>query len=321
MTATPHDAFFKAVFSRPENALGELKAVLPPALVAAFEPGSVRLMPGSFVDERLSSRHTDLLYSVQLAGREALVYILFEHQSTIDPLLVVRVLIYVARVWDDWVANNAAATRVPPVVPVVLYHGASSWTAATELLDVIDLPEDLLVTLRPLLPSLRFVLDDLTQRQDAELRSREVAALGRLALLLLRHLRDLRPDPDRLDAFVRSVSDLLSTLSARERALTFCYILEVSERRPEALTAALQGAVGPDVLEDVMTAAEQLRREGSLRGKRSLLLRQLRAKFGQVTAEVEQRVASADEAALDAWAERVLTANSPDEVTRGAEST
>ncbi|MCW8138179.1 MAG: Rpn family recombination-promoting nuclease/putative transposase, partial [Planctomycetota bacterium] len=45
MTATPHDAFFKAVFSRPENALGELKAVLPPALVAALEPGSVRLMP------------------------------------------------------------------------------------------------------------------------------------------------------------------------------------------------------------------------------------------------------------------------------------
>lgn len=104
--------------------------------------------------------------------------------------------------------------------------------------------------------------------------------------------------------------------------MAFCHILEVGERRPEAVAAALRGAVGPEVLEDVMTAAEQLRREGEqrglLRGKRSVLLRQLRVKFGQVSAAVEQRVTTADEAALDAWTERVLSATSAEEATGGS---
>jgi hypothetical protein len=317
MAATPHDAFFKAVFSRPENALGELRAVLPPALLAALDTTTAQVVPGSFVDEELTARHTDLLYSVKLAGRDALLYVLFEHRSTIDPLLVVRVFLYVARIWDDWLSRNEGASRVPPVIPIVLYHGPTAWTAATELLDVVDLPADLLAAVRPHLPSLRFVLDDLAQRQDADLRARETAVLGRLALLLMRNLRELRPEPGRVDAFLRSVADLLSALSGRDRHIALCYILEVGERPPEAVAAAFRGAVEPEVLEDVMTAAEQLRREGALRSKRSVLLRQLRLKFGQVSPAVEQRVASAEEASLDACLERVLTASSAEEATGG----
>jgi predicted transposase YdaD len=41
---------------------------------------SLRLMPGSFVDDELRSRHTDLLFSVTFRGRPALIYVLFEHQ-------------------------------------------------------------------------------------------------------------------------------------------------------------------------------------------------------------------------------------------------
>lgn len=109
----------------------------------------------------------------------------------------------------------------------------------------------------------------------------------------MRHLRDVRPDPAKVDSFLRSVADLLDHLPDRDRVLSFRHILEVGERRPEAVQAALRGVTGPKVLEDVMNAAEQLRREGEqtglLRGKRSVLLRQLRVRFSLVTSNVEQR--------------------------------
>lgn len=323
---SPHDAFFKAMFSQPENAIGQFKALLPPAVLAHLDLTTARVVPGSFVSEDLTTRHTDLLYEVQFGARPALLFILFEHQSWVDPALPVRLLIYITRIWEDWLRRNEGATQVPAVIPLVLYHGATAWTAATQLLDVIDLPADALAAVREHLPTFRFVLDDLTQRSDQDLRAREGAVLGRLALLLMRHLRDLRPEPAKVDAFLRSVADLLSHLPHRDRVQSFRYILEVAERRPDAVQAALRGVASPRVLEDVMTAAEQLRREGEqtgrlegeltgrLLGKRSMLLRQLRVRFGQITPEVEQRITTSDEPSLDTWADRVLTATSVGDV-------
>lgn len=84
MTVTPHDALFKAAFSQVELAAEELRHVLPSALLARMDLAQLSLEAGSFVDDSLRERHTDLLYSVPLDDRPARVYILFEHQSSDD---------------------------------------------------------------------------------------------------------------------------------------------------------------------------------------------------------------------------------------------
>lgn len=84
MTRQPHDALVKAALSRRENAAGALRAVLPPALLAELDLASLRLVQGSFVDERLSERLTDLVYEVTLAGRPGLVcFVVYEHQGSL----------------------------------------------------------------------------------------------------------------------------------------------------------------------------------------------------------------------------------------------
>ena len=45
-----HDGLFKATFSQVEHAAGELRAILPPALVARLDFSTLTLCPGSFVD-------------------------------------------------------------------------------------------------------------------------------------------------------------------------------------------------------------------------------------------------------------------------------
>jgi hypothetical protein len=62
-----------------------------------------------------------------------------------------------------------------------------------------------------------------------------------------------------------------------------------------------------------MTAGQRLREEGERRGiqkgKSSLLLGQLRQRFGnQVGAEIERQVATASAEQLDAWGRRILSA-------------
>ena len=102
----PHDAFFKEVFSRAKTAKGELEAMLPKALVAELDFSTAQLHSGSFVDEQLRQRHSDLLWSVRLRGREALLYVLLEHQSRPDPLMPFRILRYMVRIWDRWLRRG-----------------------------------------------------------------------------------------------------------------------------------------------------------------------------------------------------------------------
>jgi hypothetical protein len=73
MPNTPHDGLFKATFSQVEHAAGELRAILPPALVTRLDFSTLTLCPGSFVDEAFSWRHTDLLFTATFAGRPAML--------------------------------------------------------------------------------------------------------------------------------------------------------------------------------------------------------------------------------------------------------
>src|SRR6185295_13119909 len=112
MTATPHDALFKSTFSQVEHAASILRALLPAPLSAAIDWSTLEVRPGSFIDEALADRHTDLLFSVRIAGRDARIHVLYEHQSTPDPLMPFRVLRYVVRIWEAGVRAKASATTL-----------------------------------------------------------------------------------------------------------------------------------------------------------------------------------------------------------------
>ncbi len=72
----PHDAFFKEVFSNAKAAEAEIEAMLPASLVAELDFSTAKLHPGSFVDEDLRQRHSDLLWGVRLSNKDALLYVL-----------------------------------------------------------------------------------------------------------------------------------------------------------------------------------------------------------------------------------------------------
>jgi predicted transposase/invertase (TIGR01784 family) len=105
MIPNPHDLLFKGVFGQPEHARGMLRAIAPTVLAEALDWSMLSLQLGSFVDAALSSQHTDLLYSTTWReGGEALVYLLFEHQSSppTEGLMAERLLRYQGRIWDRW---------------------------------------------------------------------------------------------------------------------------------------------------------------------------------------------------------------------------
>src|SRR5262249_47260686 len=121
-----------------------------------------------------------------------LIYLLFEHQSTDDPLMPFRLLLYMVRVWEALVRETPSIRRLPAILPLVLHHSERGWGSPTTLHGIIDLDEGALGIVGKHIPQFEMVLDDLSAQTDDSLRARALSALGRLCLFCLRHAREPR---------------------------------------------------------------------------------------------------------------------------------
>jgi len=199
--SSPHDALFRHTFGQPEHAAGLFKARLPLAIVEAIDWSTLTLEPGSFVDDNLTWRHSDLLFRASLQPGHATdpthdvwLYLLVEHQSTPHPLMPARTLIYITRLWSELLRNDPNLKRLPPVLPLVVYHGAESWSAPVHLHEVIAVDAAMRQALAPYLPTFQIALEDLSTQTDDDLRARAFTQLGALTMLCLQRL-PLTTDP------------------------------------------------------------------------------------------------------------------------------
>ncbi len=328
-----HDALVKFAFSNVEHARGVLATALPPAIAARIDFATLRLVPGSFVDDALRDRHADLLFSARVAGREAFVYLLLEHKSDPEPLVPLQLLRYMVRIWDQHLGSlppreRARASKIPVIVPIVLHHGAGGWTAALTFESILDADEALLAALGEHVPRLRLAIEDLVEQSDDNLHTRAATAFARLTLWCLKNAGDAGWLGGELGRWKDLMRDVLAEPDGlKALAALFRYILRVNPAaRPEVLRGLLPGDRAPEVEEAVMNwfdeqmdrgrkeARREGERDGLCKGQRGLLLKQLRVRFGEVPAGVVARVDAADSPQLDLWAERFVTASSLDDV-------
>ena len=306
----PHDALFKAAFGEPAHAAGELRAVLPPDVVAALDLRTLRRVPGSFVDAALAERHTDVLFAVDTVdGRVAYVYVLLEHQSTVDPLMPHRILGYLVRIWEAHVTSHEHALPLPPIVATVVSHAPGGWTAATRFEDVVAL-DGPLAAFAPFTPSFGFALDDLATVPDEVLLRRRMTAWSRVVLVTLKHVWTDS------GAILRAADLVRQVLRARDGERVLLILLSYAYRtaRDRERLLAVAAKIHEKVFAMAMTIADQLIQEGLEKGQRAVLLRQLAHRFGPLPAHVAARVDAASPDDLGRWAERLLDVAALDDV-------
>ena len=267
----PHDKLFRRTFGNPRHAEGVFRTLLPGEVVARADWSRLKLEEGTYVDEELKQRQSDVLFSVPLGGRPALLYLLFEHQSSADPHMPLRMLRYLVRIWDRWVEAKPGrkAAALPAVIPMVLYHGDRPWTAATELREIIDLAHDEGAAIEAYLPRWRILLDDLTALREEELLGRQrLSTMAKLAQALLRSLRH-----ERVVRLLARLLDLMREVERDPAGLSDfrTLIYYVWEAGPPAewteVEAFMQANMGEKVGIEVRSIADVYRAEGWAKGR------------------------------------------------------
>ena len=91
-----------------------IEALANAFLVAHLDFSQLVHINRSFIPDNLREQESDIVYSVPFRSEskteELLIYILIEHQSTVDVTMGFRVLFYMTQIWDfqrrEWESNN-----------------------------------------------------------------------------------------------------------------------------------------------------------------------------------------------------------------------
>ncbi|MFL5357543.1 Rpn family recombination-promoting nuclease/putative transposase [Archangium sp.] len=338
----PHDLFARYTFGHPERAEAELRAVLPSHVVSEVDWSSLRRESGSVVDPELRETESDLLFTARLrTGRSLLLYVLLEHQSSVDRWMALRMLRYVVRQMEHWRQQHPESTVLPVIIPLVMFHGPEgAWTAPRRVEELFELPgetEEARQSWRALVPRFEYLLDDLTAEREEALKVRPGPPLARLAWLVLRYGRTGEL-AHRLPEWTALFAQVQATPEGSEHLVVVIrYLLWIGDKSTRgAAKQVLHSVMDSQQVEALMWEwGEEMiergrqqgltrgreeglargREEGVSRGRAEDILRILAVRRVHVDEASRQRILDCTEVeTLDRWFDRALQATTLSEV-------
>ena len=198
---TPYDAAYKRLFSHREMVRHLLTGFAPGGLAGELDLETLERWPDSHVSEELRRRYQDRVWRVRRRGRGQWLYVLvlLEFQASVDRTMAVRILAYTGLLYEDLLLDGAR-DPLPPVLPIVLYHGRKRWTAPEEVAELCAPAGELLA---PYQPSQRYFLLATRDYTEASL------PVGRNLVSALIRLQTSRR-PDEAEAAVVALDEWLS---------------------------------------------------------------------------------------------------------------
>ncbi len=323
-----------------ENVRGLLE-IIAEHLVVHLDFSQLVHINRSFIPDNLREQESDLVYSVpfhsESEAEELLIYILIEHQSTIDLTMGFRVLFYMTQIWDfqrrEWESNNIPKSqwRFRPIIPIVFYTGEQRWQTPLSISALMDLPD----TLSEFVPKFNTLFFPVKSTDTAVLTKTDHPFGWLLTVLQKEHAskEEIRT------ALVEAVTHI-DTLDEEEtqqwkRAIFYLYLL-ILHRRPIEEHEELQTLVYQHIQETsrkeegekmAQTMAEYLieqgekqgekrgERRGETRAKREDILKLLSLRFDSVPESVASRITSIRSLSrLDTLFDRVATAKTLNDI-------
>lgn len=318
----PHDELFKEAFSHIESAVGFFQSYLPTELRSRLDWESLKLQPGAYTDEALRGSESDLLYTVQIDRHPALLYCLFEHQSTPDAWIPLRLLRYILGIWEQYRKQNPGCKKLPPVLPLVLFQGGEKWSADLSLSARIDIPDGL----APYQPEFQHLLVDLNHINADDLQGTLIVKASLLALKASH--QGIHHELPRLFRLLAEITQQDNSPGMIRALLRYICVVDNDTDLTEYMKQ-VEAMNVPELEEELMTIAEQLRKEGREQGMQQgvqqgmqqgmqqgvqqeaakTLLKILNKRFGSVSKAIEKQVYSATTRQLEAWIDASLDAD------------
>ncbi|MCK9507692.1 MAG: Rpn family recombination-promoting nuclease/putative transposase [Pigmentiphaga sp.] len=317
-----HDESYRLLFSNPTLVRSLFEGILDTPWLGELDWSRLEPFPTNYISDALKQRQGDLVWRLpRRDGRDLFLLLMIEHQSSNDRHMSLRMMTYLGLLYESLLAHKLIKLEqnLPAVLPLVIYSGASRWSAALNVFDLID---PVSPGLRRYQPQHRYLLVD----EGALLESRQLPEDNLTALLFrLEHNRGLED----VQALIQRVYNYTQEdLTLRRAFASWTRYVLLPRALPKVDLPPTHNLLEiKTMLTDhsrswthqwKMEGLAEGRKEGRVEGQVELLHKQLARKFSPLPPNVEQRLHAATSETLEAWSLNLLDATTLDEVFRTA---
>ena len=233
----------------------------------------------SFVSDTLQELESDMVFSIPFqdasdtAGTdELLVYILIEHQSTVDPMMAFRLLFYMCQIWEtqrrelEESGKPKSGWRLRPILPIVYYTGDQRWQTPLSLSAIMEVPE----VLSRFVPKFDTLLLGVKDTDPDDLK-KTGHPLGWLLTVLQKENADRTSMWETLHKAHTYIAtlDTMSDTQKRNAFLYLCFLVlftRPAEERDDLMQLVRTHIQDKEVENIIMTGAEAFFEQGKMEG-------------------------------------------------------
>ena len=312
-----HDTGYKYLFSHADLVRELLEVFAPPGVAEWLDYATLRPETGNFITPAMKKREDDVVWSIELQGQRVYLYLLLEFQSAIDKGMPVRMMQYLAALYDHLVRSKAIdlANGLPPVLPMVIYNGDARWNGCTQIFDLIQ-PHP--AELTAFQPKLKFWLLD-----EGRFSAEYLDGLHRVmaAIFRMEHTHDTEDTKRAIRYLGRAVaqSPFKQTI---DRAVMQWMRYRLSRKMPGLPLPTLDELLrGTDMLETnidqwkakavaegVLIGEQRGLQMGKLEGESLALQRLLTRRFGPIPPDMLEQIAAANLEQIETWFDAAINA-------------
>ncbi|WPX08540.1 Rpn family recombination-promoting nuclease/putative transposase [Anaerocellum danielii] len=206
-----YDLTFKRLFQFKEVFLNFIRSNINREWVNKIDTESLEFVDRSFIKDEFVEKEADVIYRARLEDTDIYFYVLIEPQSTADRSMPRRLFEYMSLIWKRHMEEKADEL-FPPIVPIVLYNGKSSWNMPTQIFKGFDIFKD---------DMFNYVLVDVNRLDDEKLKSR----LDILSIIL--YLEKSRRNAEEFIGKLREVSGYVSKLPQAQVKVFCSWLLRI----------------------------------------------------------------------------------------------
>jgi predicted transposase YdaD len=317
------DRAIRWLLETPDNLRG-LLLTINKDIAERIDYTNIERIERTFIEDDFRKREADILFKAKFLDeanktqREFIIYVLIEHQSSVDPIMSFRVLYYMTQIWEsqrrEWESQKTPLRdwRFHPILPVIFYTGKENWNSSLELKSLMDLPS-LLEDFAPQLKIIFFNLKAIPPEQLVknkhpfewvmQVMQKEEANLDEFVEVLqsaVQNLELMRPEEqanwEKLIFFL--VEFIRHRREQTEQSNLFSIVesnIEDNFRREEVKSMSKTGAqalIEEGMEKGIEKGIEKGMELGVIKTKQEALIRLLNIRFDTISREITKKIKS-----------------------------
>jgi len=129
LVVNSHDRFFKALFSKKEDASEFIAKTFPKELSEQIDFQSLEIDKTEYIDSKLRTNYSDIVYNCKFGKSTHIkISLLFEHKSYPEAFPHLQLMGYMLKIWRMQIKQKQNITLV---IPIIFYHGKKKWKKKT----------------------------------------------------------------------------------------------------------------------------------------------------------------------------------------------